>query len=199
MELFTEVGKSRFMSKRKIIKISLFGPSGSGKSTAAELMVKIIEKKYPEYQVILANVAEPLYLIQDFAYRQFGLPNTGQDRKLLQFLAQHFEQQLGKRCVDRVQQSIGLQPTSQNLVFINSDCRNNAYGFLKNAGFVFVKVYAFSDIIRKRCSGRNDIGKLDFENPVEQTDQIKKDFCIDNSRLFDDLDKNVNLFLRKVL
>nr|NQU92150.1 hypothetical protein [Bacteroidota bacterium] len=127
------------MSKRKIVKISLFGPSGSGKSTAAELMVKIIEEKYLKYQVILANVAEPLHFIQDLAYRQFGLSNTGQDRKLLQFLAQHFEQRLGERCVDRIQQLIGLQPASQNLVFVNSDCRNNAYGSLKNTGFIFVK------------------------------------------------------------
>lgn len=199
MELSIRVGKDRFMSKGKIVKISLFGPSGSGKSTVAKLIMKIIHEEYSEYQAILANVAEPLHLIQDFAYRQFGLLNTGQDGKLLQFLAQHFEQWLGKRCVDRIQQLIDLRPANQNLIFINSDCRNNAYGFLKNAGFVFIKIHAPLDIIRKRRLDRKDIGKFDSKNSIEQTNQIRKNYSIDNLKSLGDLDKNVNRFLQKVL
>ena len=196
------------MSRRKIVKIYLFGSSGSGKSTAAKLMVKIIEEKYPEYLFHLISAKDET---QDMATTitqtsggldMLSIYKASQAVVFFRIVceqAEHFEQQLGEKCVDRVQQSIGLQSVDQNLVFINSDCRNNAYEFLKNAGFVFAKVYTSSGIIRKRRSGRNDIGKFDFKNPVEQIDQIREDFCIDNSRFLDDLSKNVNRFLRKVL
>lgn len=176
--------------KRKILKLALFGVSGSGKSTAAKLLIEKV-KKWPDYKLIQVNVAEPLHQIQKFTYEQFGLANTGQDGKLLEFLAGHFEKHLGERCVREIERQVKFQRPNKNLVVLNSDCRNNAYMALKNAGFRFVRVYTSERIIRRRLAKRGDITEFNRKNLVNQIEQIREDHRIENSSSVRNLEAKV--------
>ncbi len=62
--------------------IALTGPMGSGKSTACNLLRGLLAER----GTVLLKFAEPLYNIQDYVYKTAGIPNTGKDRKLLQWL-----------------------------------------------------------------------------------------------------------------
>lgn len=166
-------------------KISLFGQSGSGKSTAAEILRRVIEEKNPKRKVVKLNVAEPLHAIQAFAYKQFGRENTGQDGKLMQFLASHFERELEPTFIKRLDSHKG------DPVVINSDCRNNAYGYLKEAGFVFVEIKAAPEVRIERLGQRGDIGRYDQSKAIEQTGKMQADWVVENNGTVEELENKI--------
>lgn len=155
------------------LKLSFFGPSGSGKSTALDLVQTILNSDYPTLTHIKLNVAAPLHQIQNFAYKTFSLSNSGQDGMLLQFLATHFENKLGPTFVKT------LSSLPHNLV-LNSDCRDNAYPYLKKSGFIFIRINTSSHLINKRLNLRSDISSADPNHQVEKITLIIPDFVINN-------------------
>ena len=161
------------------IKIAFVGRSGSGKTTCGEIMRRIIKRRYPKYRTVGLNVARPLHWAQAYLYRTFGLKNTGQDGVLLQFLAQHFEHRLGP--VFRTNSKKLEAENGRKLVVINTDCRNNAYHYLKKAGFIFIKVEARPEILVERLIARGDIHAANPGRAVEKTDLIKPDLGVENN------------------
>ncbi len=182
----------------KIIKLSLFGPSGSGKTTSEKIIKQIVKEKYDNHKVISVNVAQPLHEIQKFAYKKFDLVNGGQDGVLLQFLANHFENYLGKACVKRIKSKIKLHSEKGNLIFLNSDCRNNAYQDLKQEGFLFIRIFTQPRLIKKRLRKRQDITYFDPEKGIEQINKIKQNYFVNNSGSIQKLKDNLKRLLKQI-
>ena len=72
-----------------LINISFIGPSGSGKTTCARIASGILRDW--DFHVAGCNVAGPLHRIQAYAHKQLSIPESGQDGKLLAFIAEHYE------------------------------------------------------------------------------------------------------------
>lgn len=170
---------------KKVIKVSFVGPSGSGKSTAAEYYSEMFAKKHPGWKIIKLNVAAPLHKIQKYSYKTFGLKNTGQDGKLLQFIASHFSDSLGPTFVSSLKEVI--KKSENNLLVINSDCRNNAYDYLKKEGFIFIKIKTDPRIRAERLGQRMDITSANTQSVVEQIDSIEYQIEIENNGSLEDL------------
>lgn len=184
--------------EQKILKLSFFGPSGSGKSTSA----KMIEERnlLPDFKIIQANVAKPLHEIQAKAYQLFDIPNTGQDGKLLQFLAKHFEDHLGATCIANIKVELGKDENGgRNLLFLNSDCRQNAYYALKKDGFIFIRVYTKLENIEERKGVRGDISNINDAERVEQIEKITPDYQLDNNGNLKELEMNIKTLLEEIL
>ncbi len=176
-----------------VVKIAFFGPSGSGKSTAAMILEDLVIK-HSYFEVVRLNVAAPLHAIQKFAYLQFGIKKTGQDGLLLQFLAEHFEDKLGTTFV----RNLGKIDKSRNIVVINSDCRDNAYQYLKRAGFVFVRIETSRENIFKRLGVRGDITRFSRKHKVERVGMIRADYVIVNDGSLGELKVKVQDFWRRL-
>lgn len=191
----------RFYMEQSELRICFFGPSGSGKSTcfgfAEDAIHERVDKKL---QVVRADVARPLREAQWSVYLKMGLippydmttkpDQMPQDGKLLAFLASHFQNHLGPACASYVaEMSDGC---NRRAAFVNTDCRNNAYGALHDAGFWFVRVMTEERLVRERLAERGDITPYDLQSEVERTDEIKPHFTVQNDGTLDDLRESVN-------
>lgn len=183
---------------QKRFKICFFGPSGSGKSTAADIAQKYLIQQ--NYLVQKVNVGEPLHQIQEYIYSTFNLSNTGQDGPLLQFVAKHFESQLGPHFSKKIQ-GLEADNCSYSLAIINSDCRDNSYQYLKNLNFKFIRVLASKDNISLRLQVRGDINLAQKNHSVEQISQIIPDYLVDNNEsiisLKDKIETLINLIINQ--
>ncbi len=164
----------------KVIKIAFIGASGSGKTTCGKLVGKMVKREFPKYEVIRLNVALPLHRAQAYIYRLFGLKNAGQDGGLLQFLAIRFEARLGPTFVNNLEKKLA-KSSRQKRVVINTDCRNNAYDYLKRAGFIFIRVKTRSVVVAERLGVRGDLTPADPRHSVEQISRIKSSFVVENN------------------
>lgn len=179
----------RFNMGRSALKICFFGPSGSGKSTCFEMAKDAIAERVNRgISVYRADVARPLHEIQWSAYIKLGLANPPQDRfedmrqdgALLSFLASHFESHLGEAYYAFVNDISQANP-GRAAAFVNTDCRNNAYGSLRDLGFWFVRVAADESVIRERLVGRRDVTPYDMSAAVEQIDGIDPHWTVENN------------------
>lgn len=185
----------RFNMGRSALKICFFGPSGSGKSTCFEMAKDaIVERVDRGIRVYRADVARPLHEIQWSAYMKLGLAKPPQDRfedmrqdgVLLSLLAGHFESHLGEAYYAFVDGVSKASPGS-GAAFVNTDCRNNAYGSLHDLGFWFIRVAADESVIRERLAGRRDITPYDMSAAVEQIDGIEPHWTVENNGTLDKL------------
>jgi len=176
------------MNKEKYL-ISFFGKSGSGKSTAAEIAMDYLNKQGIKSEKM--GVAQPLHQMQKTCYGVLGIEMQGQDGRLLQFLAGHFEEEMLKNFEMRLD---GLLGYPGSLVIINHDCRDNAYGLLRRKGFVFVKIVA-DDLIRsQRLKTRRDVSRGDMPSEI-----IKADYQITNNGPVDEFKRVLIIILNNVL
>ncbi len=190
----------KFNMKGNGLRICFFGPSGSGKSTCfgfAEDSIR--ERVASKPKIFRADVASPLREAQWSVYLKMGMIPDGmmtkpdqmpQDGKLLSFLASHFENNLGPACAGWVE-SIS-KAYHGHAAFINTDCRNNAYESLHDAGFWFVRVAAGERLIRERLAGRGDLTPYDPGAEVERVDGIEPHFTVRNDGTLDELREAVN-------
>jgi len=184
------------MEKR--VLLSFVGPSGSGKTTAAKYANANLIKL--GYSVCRIDVAEPLRLIQNYAYKLFGRPWTGmvlqpesyvQDVKLLGFLAGHFKEYLGPTFEKRLE--LLLYDDKSNFV-INADCRNNTYQCLKDLGFIFIRLETSPSTRISRLKKRDgSYNKLMLA--VDATDEVKEDFIIINNFNLSHLEDKIKCIL----
>jgi len=174
----------------KPIKLSFFGPLGSGKSTASHFSRDIFRELLPLYWFKKCNVAEPLYLIQNYVYSTMGVQNPLQDSKFLKYIAKKFEDDLGPRCVRKAR---GVAYTYQGkVVCVNSDCRNNAYRSLKDDGFIFIKVRAKLSVRSGRIIERGDV-------TIAGIDQIKADYSISNNGSLSQFKISIEKVIKKII
>jgi|APSaa5957512622_1039677.scaffolds.fasta_scaffold89475_2 hypothetical protein len=182
------------------IKIAFVGPSGSGKSTASTLAKAYLEKEMPLYWICECNVAKPLHLMQRKIYEVMGvidIKSRNQDGELLQYLAAKFEKELGPKYIEEVDNIVSAY--QGKVVCINSDCRNNSYKYLKENGFIFVRIGTDDNIIAERLPNRKDITKADSKKSVEGIDQIEIDHLISNNGTLGELNSSVKLLIKKII
>ncbi len=189
----------RFNMENGGLRICFFGPSGSGKSTCFGFAEDAIRERVDgRPEIVRADVAAPLREAQWSVYLKMGLIPNGmmtkpdqmpQDGKLLSFLASHFENDLGPTCAGWVESM--SKAYHGHIAFVNTDCRNNAYGSLHDAGFWFVRVMTDDGLIRERLSGRGDMTPYDASAEVEKTDGIDPHFTIRNDGTLDELQEEV--------
>lgn len=163
------------------LKFCLYGPSGSGKTTLSQYL----EKKY-KFELI--KISKPLHDFQKYFYSKLELKVDIQDGELLQFLANKIEAVsegwLGKSFIKRVE-------NSNSKYIINDDCRLNSYTYLKENGFVFIKVQTDLKISFRK---RKDFTEANSLSPLELGfDKFKADEVVNNnfslSKSFFQLDK----------
>lgn len=173
------------------IRVAFVGPSGSGKSTCLKYAFNIIRDTYYPIIVHRADVATPLHEIQHEAYGKFGIVTREggrQDGKLLAFLAEHFEPYLGSHFIRQVNE------TSSNDIlaaFVNTDCRDNAYTTLYDAGFWFIKMKTPPSLIKERLDKRGDFTEPPIGSSVESTGEIVPHWWITNDGSLDALQAEV--------
>ena len=184
----------RFNMERSGLRLSFFGPSGSGKSTCFRMAEDAIRERVGGHMTVYrADVAKPLREIQLAAHQRMGLADLRQsaedmpqDGRLLSLLASHFEPHLGLACCSFVDSASQAHP-ARDAAFVNTDCRNNAYGALHDFGFWFARVEADADTVRGRVARRGDSSPYDASAAVEQIDRIEPHWTLHNNGTLDEL------------
>ena len=186
----------KFNMGRSELRICFFGPSGSGKSTCFAFAEDAIHEHIDRWlRVVHADVARPLHESQRLVYLQMGLiPHDTiempHDGKLLSFLASHFESHLGPMCMSHVEAMSDAY--NKHVAFVNTDCRNNSYKALHDAGFWFFRVKTGESIVCDRLAERGDITPYDSLSDAERADRIKPHLTMRNDGTLDELRANVN-------
>jgi len=183
--------------KPKPIKIAFIGPSGSGKSSASKLAKAYLEYEGTSYWVWECNIAKPLHTMQRRIYEIMDIESRSQDGELLQYLAAKFEKELGPKYIEKVDSIVYAY--QGRVICLNSDCRNNSYKYLKESGFIFVRIGTDDNIIAERLPNRNDITIADSKNSVEGIDQIEIDHLISNNGTLGELNRSVKLLIKKII
>lgn len=163
--------------------ISFIAPSGYGKSTAIEIIKEI-------YDIENIKIGKPLYDLQDEFYRKINktIGNT-QDGELLQFLGYKVRKEDPDYLLNEFYKKLCF---SEKSIITNDDCRPNDYGFLKELGFVFIRINGF-----KR--DREDHTPVNSKSKLEWQEEIKCDYEIDNYENLETYRENVLEVMKKIL
>lgn len=168
-----------------MLKICFLAPSEYGKNTA----VKLLSTKYKIQNI---KIAEPLYLLQDSFYRFIGKKMTGeQDGELLQYLGKKIRQENPDFLVQWFFERLKEFENFDGIIS-NDDCRPPDYKFLKDCGFVFIKINGF-----KR--DRLDHTKADPNSSLEWHKDIKCDYVVDNLGSIEEYKQNLFELLKKIM
>ncbi len=197
----------RLNMEKSELRVCFFGPSGSGKSTCFRFAEDAMRERIAgKPQIARADVAAPLREAQWSVYLKMGLIPGGmmtkpdqmpQDGRLLSFLASHFENGLGPTCASWVESM--SKACDGHIAFVNTDCRNNAYESLHDAGFWFVRVMTDDRLVRERLAERGDIAPYDSRSEVERTDDIEPHSTIRNDGTLDELRYAVSCAVQAVI
>lgn len=192
--------------KQHRLLLSFVGPSGAGKSTCFAYALSLLRLGY---QVHRLDVAKPLRMMQAYIYTVFGKNSPGQsddpvnfkqDGQLLQFLAQHFEADLGAHFLKEFTAIVETEKTSpQPLAIINTDCRNNMYALLVSLGFVFIKIEVEPEILKTRRTRRGDLSPYNIQKAIEQCECIQPAYTIKNNHSLEELEKQVHEIVLKTI
>ncbi len=147
------------------LKICFVAPSSYGKSTASNIIIK-------EFGGLVIKIAEPLYELQNNFYKKLGIIADKQDGELLQFYGKKIRQINPEYLLNVFNENI-RDANDHTDIIINDDCRPMDYEYLKNLGFIFIKINGY-----KR--EREDYKKADDKNPLEWQNNIPCDYEINN-------------------
>ena len=166
-----------------VTKLCFFGPSGSGKTTAMNMAYGYLVSELKWNNTLFLNISDPLHAIQRNICKELNLPYIAQDGELLQFLVEHFGIEV---ILDLLKKRLNkfLSENEDNeapLFVLNSDCRNNAYEALKDAGFIFIRVSTSPENRMKRLGERQDVTLADLDKELEQTSDILAEYIIINN------------------
>ena len=150
----------------KNLKICFVAPSGYGKSTASKLLIK-------EFGGCVIKIAEPLYDLQDRFYSRLGIfVGDKQDGELLQFFGRKVREIKPNFLLEEFYKNV-IGVSCYSRIIINDDCRPMDYEYLKNLGFIFVKINGF-------VRDRDDFTKSNPNNSLEWKSDIPCDYEINN-------------------
>lgn len=146
------------------MKICFLAPSSYGKSTAIEIL-----QKYFDIRNI--KIAEPLYELQNNFYKKLGIDiGDKQDGELLQFYGKKVRKEDSTFLLNEFKNKVDKINSD---IITNDDCRPDDYMFLKELGFIFIKINGYR-------RDRNDITLADSKSSIEWQEQIPFDYEINN-------------------
>ena len=165
------------------MKLCFLAPSSYGKSTA----IQIIQKNFNSKNI---KIAEPLYELQNHFYSTIE-KNIGdkQDGELLQFLGIKIRKENEMFLLNRFYQSV---TNTENRIITNDDCRPPDYEFLKQMGFIFIKINGY-----KR--NRLDYTKASDSSIIEWQNEMPCDYELDNNGTLEAYEKNILKLLKEIL
>ena len=167
------------------IKICFVAPSEFGKNTA----VTILKTKY---HVLNIKLAEPLYILQDAFYKFINKKMLGeQDGELLQYLGQKIRRENPNFIIHQFETKLNAV-SKFNGIITNDDCRPPDYEFLKEKGFIFIKINGF-----KR--NRIDHTKSNPNSSLEWQNQILCDYVVDNLGTMQEYQENLFKLMKNIL
>ena len=165
------------------MKICFLAPSGYGKTTAIEILKK-------HFDITNIKIAEPLYELQKEFYQTLGKEiGDRQDGELLQFYGKKIRKEDENFLLNAFKNKLDNINSS---IISNDDCRPNDYKFLKDIGFVFIKINGY-----KR--DRNDITVADSKEKIEWQDEIPFDYEINNYSSLEEYEEQLLNLINKLL
>ena len=163
------------------MRICFLAPSAYGKSTAIKLLQK-------HFDIKNIKIADPLYELQSDFYKKLGIEiKDKQDGELLQF----YGKKIRKENSDYLLNEFKTKLDNTNATIIsNDDCRPDDYKFLKDNGFIFIKINGY-----KR--NRDDVTLANPKEKIEWQSEIPFDYEINNYGTLEEYeDKLLNLMNR---
>lgn len=166
-------------------RISFIAPSEYGKNTA----VNILRKKY---KLINIKIALPLYKLQKDFYKFINKRLVGeQDGELLQYYGNKIRKENSEFLINEFNKKLD-KVCNFNGIITNDDCRPPDYQYLKEKGFIFVKINGF-----KR--DRIDHTKSDPTSKLEWHNSIPCDYEVDNWGSMEEYEKNLDALMETIL
>ena len=165
------------------MKICFLAPSAYGKSTAIKLLQK-------HFDVKNVKIADPLYELQSDFYEKLGIEiGNRQDGELLQFYGKKVRKENSEFLLKEFKTK--LDSTIATIIS-NDDCRPDDYNFLKNNGFIFVKINGY-----KR--DRDDVSIANPKEKIEWQSEIPFDYEVDNYGSLEEYESNLLTLMNKLL
>lgn len=165
------------------MRICFLAPSSYGKSTA----IKILSKHFDIKNI---KIGEPLYELQSDFYKKLGIAVNGkQDGELLQFYGKKVRKESSNFLLNEFKNK--LDNTNATIIS-NDDCRPNDYNFLKDNGFIFIKINGYK---RDRC----DITLANPKEKIEWQDEIPHDYEINNYGTLEEYENELLNLMNKLL
>lgn len=178
---FTHLFKEKNMNK----KICFIAPSGYGKSRA----IKILEKHFKIKNIKLAS---PLYELQDYFYTFLGTQmKEEQDGELLQFLGSKIRKENPTFILDNFTKKLDNFYDYDGII-TNDDCRPPDFQYLKDLGFVFIKINGY-----KR--ERQDHTEANTKLSLEWQNELPCDYELDNLGTIEEYQNNLLNLINKIL
>lgn len=166
------------------MKICFLAPSGYGKSTAIEILKK-------HYDITNIKLAEPLYQMQKEFYLHLGVDiRDRQDGELLQFYGKKVRKENSEYLLNVFKEKLDKCETS---IITNDDCRPDDYKFLKDNGFIFIKINGYK---RDRSDDKTIANSKD---KLEWQCDIPYDYEINNDSSLENFEKNLIQLMNKIL
>ena len=163
--------------------IAFIAPSGYGKSTAIEII-----KEY--YDIENIKIGKPLYDLQYGFYKKINKDiGDMQDGELLQFLGYKVRKENPNYLLNEFYNKLF---SSEKTIITNDDCRPNDYEFLKELGFIFIRINGF-----KR--DRDDHTPVNSKSKLEWQEEIECDYEIDNYGDLETYSENVLKVIENIL
>ncbi len=167
------------------IKISFIAPSEYGKNTA----VNILKERF---RLINIKLALPLYKLQEDFYRFIRKEMLGeQDGELLQYYGSKIRKENSNFLIDEFSKKLKNIENFDGII-TNDDCRPPDYQYLKEKGFIFIKINGF-----KR--NRIDHTKCDPKCKLEWHNQIPCDYEVNNYGSMQEYRVNLFKLMTKIL
>lgn len=178
--------KNRYedLNKNKL-KLSFIAPSGYGKTTAVEFLHCI-------YGAANFKVAAPLYDFQGYFYKILQVDvSDRQDGELLQFLGNKIQRDYPFFLADAFYKKLEDACNNELYILTNDDCRPHNYPFLKQMGFLFVRIFGNTHF-------REDITPVNQRNTVEWGDVIPCDYVIENNGSLQEYKNNLRKLVSRI-
>lgn len=169
-----------------MMKICFLAPSGYGKTTAISILSK-------QHKLKNIKIAEPLYDMQNEFYKKLGVSMSGQqDGELLQFLGQKIRKENKYFLLDIFKEKMNEAQKESVEIISNDDCRPADYQFLKDLGFIFVRINGYKH-------DREDHTPVDSNHALEWKSNIPCDYEINNTGTIGDYEVELEQLLLKIL
>ena len=165
------------------MRICFLAPSSYGKSTA----IKLLQKRFDIKNI---KIADPLYELQSDFYKKLGIEiEDRQDGELLQF----YGKKVRKENNDYLLNEFKTKLDNTNATIIsNDDCRPDDYKFLKDNGFIFIKINGY-----KR--NRDDVTLANPKEKIEWQSEIPFDYEINNYGTLEEYEDELLNLMNKLL